>query len=130
MHDEALLIARLFLGVPFVIWGTIKLRGGTATVAAGLKAQNVPDSTAMAWMIAVCETVGGLGVVLGYPVTTFGVLLGLWCLVTGYDAHRKDINQLLSHIAMAGGYFTLAIAGPGSIALFGGAPGGVFALLP
>ena len=39
MHEEALLVARLFLGVPFMIWGVMKLRGGEAKlvpVLAGL----------------------------------------------------------------------------------------------
>ena len=30
MNAEGLLVARLFLGVPFVIWGIQKLRGGEA----------------------------------------------------------------------------------------------------
>ncbi len=28
MHNEALVIALLFLGVPFLVWGIRKLRGG------------------------------------------------------------------------------------------------------
>lgn len=31
MHDEGLLIARLFLGIPFIVWGVLKLRGGEAS---------------------------------------------------------------------------------------------------
>ena len=38
MHDEGLLIARLFLGVPFIVWGILKLRGGEAKLAPGLRA--------------------------------------------------------------------------------------------
>jgi putative oxidoreductase len=58
------------------------------------------------------------------------ILLGLWCLVTGYDAHRGNITELLKNVTMAGGFFALATVGAGSISLFSGAPGGPFAYLP
>ena len=130
MSDEALLAARLFLGVPFVIWGTMKLRGGEARLVPVLSAMGLPDASALAWLVGVCELVGGVAVCLGYPVRTVGVLLGVWCLVTAYVAHRKEVNQLLAHVGMAGGFFALAAVGPGRLALFGGAPTGVFAHLP
>ena len=37
------------------------------------------------------------------------------------------MNGLLSHVAMAGGFFALDAAGPGTIALFGGEPAGILA---
>ncbi len=129
MHNEALLIARLFLGVPFIIWGIMKLRGGEAALVPMLKAMGMPDAKGLAYMVGLCELVGGLGVVLGYPVTTFGILLGLWCLVTAFVAHKSDRNQLLAHTAMAGGFFLLADTGPGPLALFGGNPTGIWAML-
>ncbi len=130
MHNESLLIARLFLGIPFIVWGVLKLRGGEAKLVPGLQALGLPDAVAFAYLIGLCEFVGGLAVVLGYPVGTASVLLGLWCLVTGYDAHRGNITELLKNATMAGGFFALAIAGAGSISLFGGAPAGLFAYLP
>lgn len=130
MHDGGLLVARLFLGVPFIIWGILKLRGGEAKLVPGLKALGLPDATFFAYLIGVCELVGGLAVVLGYPVRTASVLLGLWCLVTGYDAHRANSTELLKNATMAGGFFALAAAGAGSLSLFGNAPGGVLGFLP
>lgn len=130
MHDEAILIARLLLGIPFIIWGFMKLRGGEAKLEPMLTSLGLPDAKALAYMVGFCEFIGGVGVVLGYPIVTFSVALGLWCLVTGYMSHRNDINQLLSHVAMAGGYFALAAAGSGTIALFGGTPSGIWAMVP
>lgn len=130
MNDEGLLVARLFLGVPFIIWGIMKLRGGEAKLVPLLAGLGLPDAKFFAYLVGFCELVGGLGVVLGYPAKTVGVLLGLWCLITGYAAHKSDINQLLAHVAMAGGFFLLAVVGAGAIALFGGTPSGVFAYLP
>lgn len=126
MSDEALLAARLFLGVPFVIWGTMKLRGGEARLVPVLSAMGLPDASALAWLVGVCELVGGVAVCLGYPVRTVGVLLGVWCLMTGYASHKSDLNALLTHVGMAGGFFLLATVGPGALSLFGGVPTGPF----
>ncbi len=126
MNDEALLVARLFLGVPFVIWGTMKLRGGEAGLVPVLSAMGLPDAKALAWLAAFCELVGGVAVCLGYPVRTVSVLLGVWCLMTGYVAYRSDLNQALANVGMAGGFFLLATVGAGALSLFGGVPTGLF----
>lgn len=130
MHDEALIVARLFLGVPFIVWGILKLRGGEAKLVPGLRALGLPDAVFFAYLIGLCELVGGVAVVLGYPVCTASVLLGIWCLLTGYDAHRGNVTELLKNVTMAGGFFALAAAGPGSVSLFGGAPPGILGYLP
>lgn len=130
MHDQGLFIARLFLGVPFIVWGILKLRGGEARLVPGLQALGLPDATFFAYLIGVCELVGGVAVVVGYPVRTASVLLGLWCLATGYDAHRGNVTELLKNVAMAGGFFALASAGPGVVSVFGGVPPGLLAYLP
>jgi len=121
MHNEGLLIARLFLGIPFVVWGVLKLRGGEAKLVPGLRALGLPDALFFAYLIGVCELTGGLPIVLGYPTSTASVLLGLWCLVTGYDAHRGNASELLKNVTMAGGFFALAVAGAGAISIFGSA---------
>lgn len=129
-HNEGLFIARLFLGIPFMVWGVLKLRGGEAKLVPGLRALGLPDATFFAYLIGFCELVGGVAVVLGYPARTASILLGLWCLVTGYDAHRGNITEILKNVTMAGGFFALAATGAGAISLFGGAPAGLFAYLP
>ncbi len=125
----SLLLARIFLGIPFILWGIMKLRGGEAKLVPVLAAMGLPDATFLAYLVGFCELVGGIAVVLGYPTCIVGVLLGVWCLITGYTAHKSDMNQLLAHVAMAGGFFLLSASGAGSLSLFGGSPVGVFAYL-
>ncbi|MBN8630683.1 MAG: DoxX family membrane protein [Rhodobacterales bacterium] len=115
--DLGLLLARLFLGVPFIIWGIMKLRGGDAKLVPVLAGMGLPDARGLAWLVGLCELLGGLGVALGVYTALFALPLGLWCLVTAWVAHRNDINQLLAHAGMAGGYFALATVGGGSFAL-------------
>ena len=130
MSNEALCVARLFLGIPFIVWGLMKLRGGEAKLVPGLSALGLPDATFFAYLVGFCEFIGGVAVVLGYPMRTVGVLLGLWCLLTGYQSHRGNVTELLKNVTMAGGFFALAAVGAGSIALFRGAPEGLFSYLP
>ena len=56
-----LFIVRLFLGVPFIIWGIGKLRGGDARIAPLIAKLDLPDPKFMALMVAICETAGGVG---------------------------------------------------------------------
>ncbi len=130
MFDEAILLARLIMGGTFIIWGSMKLRGGEAKLVPVLSAMGLPDAKALAYLVGLCELLGGVCVVLGYPLVIVSVLLGLWCVVTALVAHKSDINQMLAHITMCGGFLALAAAGAGTFALFGGAPEGAWADLP
>ena len=130
MTDVVLLVARLLLGVPFIVWGVMKLRGGDASLVPVLAKMGMPDAKFLAFMVGLCEFVGGVGVVLGYPARTVGVLLALWCLTTALVMQRKHLESLLSHLTMAGGFVMLAAVGAGTWSLFGGAPSGIFAYLP
>ena len=88
--------------MPFIVWGILKLRGGEAKLVPGLQALGIPDAVFCAYLVGVCELVGGMAVILGYPVRTASVLLGFWCLLTGYDAHRNNITELMKNLTMAG----------------------------
>ena|SRR5437868_3651126 len=109
--------------------GILKLRGGEAKLVPGLKALGLPDAVFFAYLVGFCEFAGGVMVVLGYPVRTTSILPGLWCLVTGYDAHRGNITEILKNVTMAGGFLALSAAGAGAISLFSDAPAGLFAYL-
>jgi putative oxidoreductase len=130
MEDVALLVARLCMGVPFIIWGFGKLRNRGAELIPGLRALGIPDPAAFAFLVGACEFLGGLAVLIGYPLRTASVLLGLWCLLTGYDAHRGNQTELFKNITMAGGYFALAVAGAGALSLWGGSAPGILGWLP
>lgn len=128
--DTGLFIVRLFLGVPFIVWGIGKLRGGDAKIAPLIARLDVPDPKFFALMVAICETTGGLMIVLGWPVRTAALLLGLWCLLTGYLEHRGNLTEFLKNVTMAGGFFALVVVGGGAIALFGGHAPGILGWLP
>jgi len=80
MYNEGLLVARFFLGIPFIVWGVMKLRGGEARLVPGLQALGLPDATFFAYLIGACELVGGVAVVIGYPTRTAGTLVSRYRL--------------------------------------------------
>ena len=130
MTDTGLLVARLFLGVPLIVWGILKLRGGDAKIAPLIAKLGLPDSMALAAMVGLCEALGGLMILLGWPVRTAALLLGLWCLLTGWLEHRGNVTEILKNVTMAGGYFALVAVGGGTLALFGGVGPGILGWLP
>ena len=129
MNDRGLFLARLFLGIPFILWGAMKLMGGAAALVPGLAAIGLPDPLFFAYLIGLCELVGGVAIVLGYPVRTVGILLGLWCLATAKQAHMGNLTEILKNATMAGGFFLIAATGAGSLSFFRGTPPGPLARL-
>lgn len=129
MNDKGLLIARLFLGVPFVIWGALKLAGGAVGLAGGLTQMGLPAPLLLAYLIGLFELVGGIAVVIGFPIRLAGILLTLWCVATGLLIHGGDQTQLFKNLVMAGGFLLLAVSGAGTFALFKGAPPHSFGFL-
>lgn len=69
MNAIALLVARLFLGVPFIIWGVMKLHGGEAKLVPVLAGMGLPDARVLAYLVGVCELVGGIAVCIGYSMS-------------------------------------------------------------
>ena len=128
--DTSLLLARLLMGVPFVYWGFGKLRGGDRKIAPMLAQLGLPDTMALAFMVGLCEFAGGVMIVLGWPLRTAAVLLGLWCILTGYLEHRGNLTEFLKNVTMAGGFFALVVVGGGAVALFGGDGPGILGWLP
>lgn len=55
----------------------MKLRGGEAKLVPVLTAMGLPDAKGLAYLVGFCELVGGIGVVIGWPLALVSVLLGL-----------------------------------------------------
>lgn len=129
MNNQALLLGRLLLGLPFVIWGALKLIGGAVGLSGGLTQMGLPAPLLLAYLIGLFELLGGIAVVIGFPTRLAGILLALWCVATGLLIHGGDVTQLFKNLVMAGGFLLLAATGAGTLALYKGAPPSSFGLL-
>ncbi|MGG6899157.1 DoxX family protein, partial [Rhizobium sp. BR 315] len=60
---------------------------------------------------------GAIALILGFQTRAVGILLAVWCVLTGVVAHLGAPVDLMKNLAIAGGLVILAAASPGSIAL-------------
>ena len=118
-HNAALLIARILLGVLFVMAGIGKL-GNVEGFAGYMASGGIPAF--LAWPVVLFEIVGGLALIAGILTRPVAVALGLFCLVSGVLYHYVPGDQaqrtsFLKNVALTGGYLALAVAGAGAWSL-------------
>lgn len=112
-----LLIGRVLLSVLFIVAGFGKLTGGAEGLSGMLGGMGLPQPLAIAYLVGLCELVGGICVLIGFQVRIVGILLALFCLFTGYIAHIGEPTALMKNIGLAGGFLLLAANGAGAYAV-------------
>jgi putative oxidoreductase len=114
-----ILIGRVFLSIIFIVAGYGKLTGGAEGLSGMLGGLGLPAPLALAYLVGICELVGGIAVLIGFQVRIVGILLALFCLLTGYIAHSTpdQMTALMKNIGLAGGYLILAANGAGAYAV-------------
>ncbi|MCW1954658.1 DoxX family protein [uncultured Lentibacter sp.] len=117
----ALLIARVFLALLFIMAGLGKLanvEGFAGFMASG----GIPAF--LAWPVILFEILGGLAILAGFMTRPVALALGAFCLVSGLLYHfdpadQAQMTNFLKNVALTGGYIALAIAGAGKFSLDG-----------
>ena len=115
LHDTALLVARILLGLIFVMAGIGKT-GDVAGFAGYMASGGIP--AILAWPVILFEILGGLALILGVQTRWAALALGAFSLVAGALYHYVPADQMqmtafLKNLAMTGGYIALAITGAG-----------------
>ena len=110
------LLARAMLAYIFIVEGAGKI-AGYAGVADYMQAHGVDGR--LLPLIILTELGGGLLVLLGLKTRWAAVALFGFCLLTALFFHlgADQTIQMQKNIAMAGGFLTLAILGPGAWSL-------------
>lgn len=117
MSDNVLkLIARILLAVLFIVTGLGKLADPSG-VAGMLGSLRLPGATALAYLVGLCEAVGGIALVVGYRVRAAALLLAAWCATTALIVHLHMPLDLMKNLGLAGGFLMLAASGAGSLAI-------------
>ncbi len=110
-QSTGLLLMRIALGGVFAVHGIQKFQNMNETVA---YFNSLGFHAVFAWIVAITETVGGIGILLGVWTTLFGVLLAIVMLVALAKVHLPlglmKSEFPLALFAMALG---LASTGPG-----------------
>lgn len=115
LHNTGLLVARILLGLLFLVagWGKLAdVQGFAGYMASG----GVPAF--LAWPVVLFEILGGLALILGVATRPAALALGLFAVASAVLYHNPtdpaQMTNFLKNIALAGGYLALAITGPGA----------------
>ncbi len=129
MTDAAFLVARICLGLIFVLSGWGKLMA-VAGIAGALQKAGLPNPTALGYAVGAFELIGGALVVLGLFTRWAALALALFTLATIYIGHPfwavpaeqyvAQRIQAMKNLAIFGGFLMLAFAGPGRFSFDGG----------
>lgn len=117
MNNNLLLLAgRILLSVLFLVSGAGKIGAGQ-TFAGMLGQMGLPAPLLLAYLMGLCEVVGGIALITGIQTRTVGALLAVWCVLTGAVVHIGAPIDLMKNLALAGGLLVLAATSPGSLVL-------------
>lgn len=130
MNNYISLAARVLLAAIFILSGFGKITGYAATVGY-MEAMHVPGL--LLPLVILVEFGGGLAILVGFQTKIVAFLLAGFCIVSGILFHlmaithdpaqaMADMNQqinFLKNLAIAGGFLSLIVAGPGRISIDG-----------
>jgi len=119
MKDTTDLVARILLGLIFVMAGFSKI-GGYDGTAGYMDSMGVPGS--LLPLVILLELVGGLMVITGFKTQWAGYALAGFTLAAGFIFHFNFADQMQSilfmkNLAITGGLLLLAIHGTGRFSL-------------
>lgn len=120
LENTALLIARIFMPILFIVAGYGKLGDAYAGTAQYMQAMGVP--TFLLPLTILLELGGGLAVLFGLLTRTVAIFTAGFTLLTALIFHTnfaEGVNQLmfLKNLTIAGGYLLLAVTGPGAFSI-------------
>lgn len=115
-NTSFLLIARIFLGLLFLVAGLGKL-GDVAGFGGYMASGGVP--AILAWPVVLFEIFAGLALIIGLQTRIAALALAAFCVLSGLLYHfdpadQMQMTQLLKNLGLAGGYMALWVAGAGA----------------
>ena len=113
------LISRIFLSLVFLINGYSKITNIDGTIG-WMEMYGLPGF--FIYPAILLEFVAPILLIIGYQVRLMSVALGLFCLATAVIflrdfADPMTLTNFLKNVALAGGFFILAINGPKEFSL-------------
>lgn len=116
LRNVAFLLGRFLIAAVFIFDATVIARSPDAT-ASFIESAGLPGQ--LAWLVALCQFVGGILIVVGLWTRLAALAFAAFCLATAFLFHRNlgNTNELIQagkDLAIAGGFLFLAAAGPGA----------------
>ena len=119
LKSYLLMLARLGLCMPFLLFGFRKLTGPD-NIASMIESVGLPGW--LVWPAGAFQLFAGSMILLGLYTRFAAVALALFCIVTPaiFHSNFSDISELSAFtkdMAAAGGFIVLALQGPGFFSL-------------
>ncbi len=116
LENLALLVARIFMPILFIVAGYGKLGDAYAGTQQYMQAMGVPG--ALLPLTILLELGGGLAILFGFFTRTVSIFIAGFTVLTALLFHidfAQGANQLMfmKNFTIAGGFLALAVAGPG-----------------
>ena len=113
------LISRIFLSIVFLVNGYSKITNMDGTIG-WMEMYGLPGF--FIYPAIILELIAPILLIVGYQVRLSSIALGLFCLATAIIflrdfADPMTLTNFLKNIALAGGFFILAINGPKEFSL-------------
>jgi putative oxidoreductase len=120
-RDQALLVARILLGVLFLIAAYNKMTGLGGTTGYFGKL-GVPAPNVMAVVVLIFELAVGILLLVGYQTRIAALAVAAFVIAAALIAHTNladgnQLNHFLKNLAIAGGCLALFAAGPGAMSV-------------
>ena len=117
----AILVARVFLSILFILAGFSKLTAIAGT-AGWFGSIGLPMPTATAVLVGLVELLGGLAVLVGFQTRIAALVLAVFTLAATAVAHLNFADQmqvllLQKNLTTAGGFLVLAAVGAGALSI-------------
>jgi putative oxidoreductase len=117
--DNALLIARVLIGILFVMAAYNKIAGYSGSVGYFTKL-GIPAPSIMVPLTILFEAAAGVLLIVGFKTRLVALAIALFCILSALLAHMdlgnaNQLNHFLKNFAIAGGCLALMAAGPGRI---------------
>jgi putative oxidoreductase len=114
-----LLVARLLLATPFLVFGVMKYFN-QAKMMAVVKTAGIPGE--VLYFVIPYQILTGLAIVLGFKTRWAAFLLGGFCIVAPLLYHMDwtrsgELGAFTKDLATAGGFAVLWLHGPGKFSL-------------
>ena len=119
LQNYGTLLARVVIGVFFIMAGISKLGAGFAGTVAYIQMVGLPMPEVLTVAAIILELCGGIGILLGWYTSYAALALIFVCLFTAAFFHNNFANQIqmtmfMKNLAIAAGLTFIAAYGPGT----------------
>lgn len=117
LRRNGTLVARILVGVLFLLAGFMKLTGGVAGeegFQAAIAGMGLPLPIVIAWIVVAVEIIGGAALIVGFHFYRAAFVLLAFIVLTLIFVHNSmEDPMMLKNAAIAGGLLYMLAYGPG-----------------